>query len=91
MHARLKCCDDRFASNSQHVLHAIDWIERNPVASSIHFAEKKNQSDISVDRVIYDDQFTPPLRTSDELLSTFTICLWIFLLNLGSLGYTLSF
>ena len=100
MHARLKCCDDRFASNSQYVLHAIDWIERNPVASSIHFPEKKNQSDISVDqlmnketrkRVIYDDQFTPPLRTSDELLSTSTICLWIFLLNLGSLGYTLSF
>ena len=105
MHARLKCCDDRFASNSQYVLHAIDWIERNPVASSIHFPEKKkkkkkNQSDISVDklmnketrkRVIYDDQFSPPLRTSDELLSTSTICLWIFLLNLGSLGYTLSF
>ena len=42
VHARLKCCDDRFASNSQYVLHAIDWIERNPVASSIHFAEKKN-------------------------------------------------
>ena len=42
MHARLKC-DDRFASNSQYVLHAIDWIERNPVASSIHFPEKKKK------------------------------------------------
>ena len=82
---------------------AIYWIEINLVASYIHFPEKKkkkNQSDISVDqlmnketrkRVIYDDQFSPPLRTSDELLSTSTICLWIFLLNLGSLGYTLSF
>ena len=49
VHARLKCCDDRFASNSQYIFHALDWIERNTVASSIHFAERKQfQSDISV-------------------------------------------
>ena len=39
VHARMKFCDDRFVSNSQYVLHAIDWIERNLVASSIHFAD----------------------------------------------------
>ena len=49
VHARLKCCDDRFVSSSQYIFHALDWIERNLVASSVHFAERKQfQSDISV-------------------------------------------
>ena len=66
MHARLKCHDDRFASNPQYIFHALDWIERNAVASSIHFAERKQfQGDISagqlvntnnVRRLISDDQ-----------------------------------
>ena len=42
MHARLKCCDDRFATNLQYIFHALDWIERNYVASSVHFAERKH-------------------------------------------------
>ena len=66
MHARLKCGGDRFASDSQHIFHALDWIERNAVASSIHFADVKQfLGDISigqllnkdsVKRMIYDDQ-----------------------------------
>ena len=66
VHARLKCCDDRFASNAQYIFHALDWIEKNAVASLVHFAEgKKFQSEISVGqlvnhsnvrRVISDDQ-----------------------------------
>ena len=81
VHARLKC-DDRFASNSQYIFHALDWIERSAVASSIHFAERKQfQSDISVGqlmnkvfvkRMVSDDQISPCLKTSEELL---TICL----------------
>ena len=34
-------CDDRFAANPQYIFHALDWIERNAVASSVHFAERK--------------------------------------------------
>ena len=66
MHTRLKCCDDRFASNPQYIFHALDWIERNAVASSVHFAERKQfQNEISVGqlknhnnvrRMISDDQ-----------------------------------
>ena len=66
MHARLKYHDDRFASNPQYIFHALDWIERNAVASSINFAERKQfQDDISagqlvntnnVRRLISDDQ-----------------------------------
>ena len=49
VHARLKCCEDRFASNSQYIFYALDWIERNAVASFIYFAERKQfQSNISV-------------------------------------------
>ena len=84
MHARLKCCDDRFAANPQYIFHALDWIKRNAVASSVYFAERKQfQSEINVGqlvnddnvrRMVFDDQFSLPLKTSEELLSTFTIC-----------------
>ena len=57
MHAKLKCCDDRFAANPQYIFHALDWIQRNVVASSIHFAERKQfQSEIiNVDQLVYHD------------------------------------
>ena len=42
VHTSLKSCDDRFASNPQYIFHALDWIERNAVASSVHFAEGNN-------------------------------------------------
>ena len=49
VHVRLKCCDDRFAPNSQYIFHALDGTERYAIASSIHFAERVQfQSDISV-------------------------------------------
>ena len=58
IHARLKCCDDRFASNPQYIFQALDWIERNAVASSIHFTELKLfQSDIKVGELINKDNF----------------------------------
>ena len=40
--ARLKFCDERFASNPQYIFQTLDWIERNAVASSIYFAERKH-------------------------------------------------
>ena len=53
VHARLKCCDDRFASNPEYIFHALDWIERNVVASSVHFAERQQfQSEISVSQLV---------------------------------------
>ena len=72
VHARLKGCDDRFASNFQYIFHALDWIERNAVASSVHFAERKQfQRDIRfgqlvnediVKRMISDDQIFPSFK-----------------------------
>ena len=100
MHTRLKCCDDRFASNSQYIFHALDWIERNAVAGSIHFAERKQfQSDISVGKFMNKDT-VKRMISDDQIFSSFKNrgtsqyfrnMLWIFLLKLGSLGYTLSF
>ena len=53
VHARPKCCDDRFAANPQYIFHALDWIERNVVASLVHFAERKHfQSEISVSQLV---------------------------------------
>ena len=53
VHCRLKSCDDRFAANPQYMFHALDWIERNAVATSDHFAQRKHfQSEISVDQLV---------------------------------------
>ena len=38
MHSRLKLCRDLFAANPQCIFHALYWIERNAIASSVHFA-----------------------------------------------------
>ena len=52
-HARLKCCDDRFASIPQYIFEALHWIKRNDVASSVHFAKRKQfQSQISVGQLV---------------------------------------
>ena len=75
------------------------WIKINAVASSVHFAEKKQfQSEINVGqlvchdslrRVISDDQVFSSFKNM-ELQSTFTIRCWMSLLKLGYLKYTLS-
>lgn len=44
MHVRLEGCDNKFAPIPQYVLDPLDWIERNSVASSVDFAEKKTAS-----------------------------------------------
>ena len=49
LYTRLKYCDEIFAANPQYIFHALEWIEINPVASSIYFAEtKRSQSKIDV-------------------------------------------
>ena len=45
--------DDRFAAYLEYIFRALDWIERNAVASSIHFAERKQcQSVINVVQLV---------------------------------------
>ena len=56
VHVRLKCCDDSFAANPQYIFDALDWIKRNAVASSVHFAERKQfQSEIKVSQLVNHD------------------------------------
>ena len=67
----LKCYDGRFASNSQYIFHALDWIERNAVAGSIHFAERKQfQSDISVGKFMNKDT-VKRMISDDQIFSSF--------------------
>ena len=42
LHVRLRCCDDRFAANPQYIFHALDWIERNAVATSFILLKGNN-------------------------------------------------
>ena len=71
VHTRLKCCDDRFASNPQYIFHALDWIERNAVASSVHFAERKQfQSEISVGQLVNHSNVRKMI-SEDQIFSSF--------------------
>ena len=81
-----RCCDDRFAANPQYIFHALDWIERNAIASSVHFVERKQfQSEISVGqlenhdnvrRMISDDQISSSFKkyqSSSSVLSHYIV------------------
>ena len=71
VHTRLKCCDDRFASNPQFIFNALDWIERNIVASSVHFAQRKQlQSEISVGQLVNHNDVRRMI-CNDQIFSTF--------------------
>ena len=71
VHARLKCCVDRFASNPQYIFHALDWIERNAVASSIHFAQRKQfQSEINVGQLVNQDNMRHMI-SDDQIFGSF--------------------
>ena len=71
MHARLKFCDDRFASNPQYIFHALDWIGRNAVASSVHFAERKQfQNEISVSQLVNHNNVRRMI-SDDQIFSSF--------------------
>ena len=41
LYLRLKCCDDRFDSDLQHILLALDRIENNAAAIIVHCTERK--------------------------------------------------
>ena len=71
VHARLKYHDDRFASNPQYIFHALDWIERNAVASSINFAERKQfQDDISAGQLVNTNNVRH-LISDDQIFASF--------------------
>ena len=71
VHARLKCCDDRFAANPQYIFHALDWIKRNAVASSVHFADRKQfQSEINVGQLVNHD-IVRRMISDDQIFSSF--------------------
>ena len=66
-----KCCDDRFAANSQYISHALNWIERKAVASSVHFEERKQfQSEINVCQLVNYDNVRQ-IISDDQLFSSF--------------------
>ena len=71
VHARLKCCRDRFAANHQYIFYALDWIERNAVASSVHFAERNQlQNEIIILQPVNHDNVRKMI-SDDQTFSSF--------------------
>ena len=73
VHVRLKCCDDSFAANPQYIFDALDWIKRNAVASSVHFAERKQfQSEINVGQgQLVNHDSVGRMMSDDQIFSSF--------------------
>ncbi|GAB1600976.1 hypothetical protein Ahia01_000375800, partial [Argonauta hians] len=70
-HARLKCCDGRFASNYQYIFNTLHLIEARAVASTITIAQRKSyQGDISASKLINKDGITN-LLTEDQIFAQF--------------------
>ena len=71
MHARLKCCDDRFAANPQYIFRALDWIESNGVANLFCCAERKQfQNVINVGQLVNQDNVRKMIF-DDQIFSSF--------------------
>ena len=71
VHVRLKCCDDRFTANPQYIFHALDWIKRNAVASSVHFAKSKQfHSETSVGQLVNHGSVRRMI-SDDQIFSSF--------------------
>ena len=68
---RLKCSDNRFASNPQYLFSCLDWVERNAVASSINFTQRKQfQSEINVGNLLNSDHIQRMIG-EDQMYASF--------------------
>ena len=68
---RLKCSDNRFASNPQYLFAMLDWIEKAAVASTINFTSRKQfQSDINVGQAL-DPSFVQRMIGEDQIYASF--------------------
>ena len=76
-HARLKCADNRFASDPQYIFGMLNWIERETISSTIHFARMKRRQEGPIQaRDIQNrdtlghyyqmQSYIPPLNLSEE-------------------------
>ena len=71
VHARLKCCDDRFAANPQYLFSMLDFIEKSAVESSIHFAQRKQfQSEITAGQ-LRDSNNVSNMISEDQIFASF--------------------
>ena len=70
-HARLKYCDDRFASNPQYLFTMLDFVEKNAVGSAIHFIQRKQfQSEITAEE-LRDKSHVSKMITDNQMFPSF--------------------
>ena len=71
MHVRLRCCGDRFAANPEYILHGLDCIKINDIASSVCFVERKQfQSEINIGQLVNHDNVRRMI-SDDQIFSSF--------------------
>ena len=69
--SRLKCSDNRFASNAQYLFSTLDWVEKSAVASTVNFTMRKQfQSDINVGQAL-DSSFVQRMIGEDQIYASF--------------------
>ena len=71
MHVRLKHYNDIFSANPWYIFHALDWFEKNAVASSVHsVARKQFQSEINVVQLVDHNNVRTKI-SDDQIFSSF--------------------
>ena len=72
----MKCCGDWFALNPQYIFHALDWIEREAVCSSINFADRKQfQSEVTAWQLLNQDNIRG-IMSDDQIFASFKNIRW---------------
>ena len=71
IHARLKCCDNRFSSDPQYVFQCLNWIEEEIVRSTISLVERKRKQNSWTIRDIQNPSVVQELITDAEIYASF--------------------
>ena len=71
IHAHLKSCDARFASDPQYIFQCLNWIERETIMNTINFSERKRRQRPLTARYIQNNSSLKNLVSDAELFSSF--------------------
>ena len=71
VHARLKSCDTRFASDPQYIFQCLNWIEQETIRNTINFTERKRRQHSLTVGDIQNNNFFQGMISDAELYASF--------------------
>ena len=71
VHARLKCCDSRFASDPRYIFFALDWLEKEAITNAINFTERKYKQSVFTVGQLQNSDNVKKFISDDEMFAVF--------------------